>query len=132
MQRLAEAEGVAEQTHTLDDGVWGAVRGLDSHAHMLPLMVHEAAHYRRNGHDPCAQEDQLLRECDPTWDSPTGWEGAVATLLYNGLEIAEDESGVAGRMATVASNAAEAIQEVEGFDPPDEGDDGDSPPEGIE
>lgn len=133
VQRLSEAESASDQRHELKDGVWGAVRGLDTHADMLPVMVHESAHWRRPGHDPCSEEASLDgRPCDPTYDSPTGWEAAVATLLFQGLTLADDDSGLAGRLAVVASDASDAVQEVGVINPPEDEDDEGLPPEGIE
>jgi hypothetical protein len=133
VQRLSEAEAVSEQAHELSDGVWGAVRGLDDNTSMLPVMVHESAHWRRPGHDPCVNGDRATgRPCDTSYDSPTGWEAAVATLLFEGLIAADDSSGLLGRMGSLASDAAGAVQERTGVDPQDE-DDGDGAPiEGIE
>lgn len=130
VQRLSEAEAVTKQRHELTDGLWGAVEDLPDHAAMLPLMVHESGHWRRKGHDPCT--DGGDGPCDPTYDSPTGWEAAVTALLYQGLVDAGDRTGLAGEMGSHAVLAGDRVQEAQGFDTPDEGDPGDDPVEGIE
>ena len=134
VQRLAEAEAVREELHELKDGVWGAVEGLDTHADMLPLMVHASAHWRRPGHDPCTDDAYAsARPCDPGFDSPAGWEASVAALLYQGLAAGDDTSGLSGVYAGQAAAAYDAIQEPADFDPPDEDDDeGGGALEGIE